>query len=80
MNDIFNYFFMKALQRPPRKFIPEDFKVTTWDALEPFYQNLLGRELSTMAAVETLLRDISEIEAVLEEDFAWRYIKINCHT
>jgi oligoendopeptidase F len=71
---------MKALQRPPRKFIPEDFKVTTWDALEPFYQNLLGRELSTMAAVETLLRDISEIEAVLEEDFAWRYIKINCHT
>ena len=71
---------MTVLPRPPRAFLPEDFVVSTWEKLEPFYQNLLDRNTSDLAALETLLKDRSELEAVLEEDFAWRYIKMNCDT
>lgn len=68
------------IKRPPRKFLPEDFSVTEWKNLEPLYQELLNRELQVLIDLEKLLRDRSELEAVLEEDFAWRYIKTNSYT
>lgn len=60
--------------KPIRHFVPTDFKVTTWAALEPLFDDLLARELDNAKALEKLLLDRSELEAVLEEDFAWRYI------
>ena len=71
---------MTNFSRPKRSFLPEDFRVTIWDSLEVFYQNLLDSELNSLLDLEALLNDRNELEAVLEEDFAWRYIKMNCHT
>ncbi len=68
------------IKRPARQFLPTDFVVTTWEALEPWYKTLNDRTVNVQADLEKLLRDRSELEAVLEEDFAWRYIKMNCDT
>jgi len=66
--------------RPPRHYLPEDFRVTDWAALEPFFQELQHRELANAAALERWLLDRSELESVLSEDLAWRYIRMTCDT
>jgi oligoendopeptidase F len=68
------------IKKLPRKFLPEDFTITNWPALEPYFQNLLQRELNTKADLEAWLRDMSELEAVIGEDAAWRQIRMTCDT
>lgn len=68
-----------TIQKNPRKFIPESLEIN-WENLEPFYRNLLDRTINSVNALEQWLRDRSELEAALEEDFAWRYIRMTCDT
>lgn len=68
------------IQAVPRKFLPKDFTVTTWELLEPYFQQLLDRPLHSKADLEQWLKDSSEIEAVLSEDACWRQIKMTCDT
>jgi oligoendopeptidase F len=67
-------------QRPLRKFLSEDFKVTSWEALKPFFDNLLERKLESVEDLKRCFRDRSELESVISEDLAWRYIKMTCYT
>src|SRR5690606_27448073 len=69
-----------VLQKLPRHFLPEDFKVTTWETLQPYFDTLLQRKLDSVAALEQWLRDLSEIEAVVSEDACWRQIRMTCDT
>lgn len=68
---------IKAL---PRQFLPKDFTVTNWEALEPYFKNLLDRALDSPEALEAWLKDSSELEAVISEDACWRQIKMTCDT
>jgi oligoendopeptidase F len=68
------------IKKLPRNFIPNDFKVTQWDALEPFFKNLLDRNIDTPQALEQWLKDSSELEAIVSEDACWRQIKMTCDT
>ena len=61
-------------ERKPRKFLPEDFKIENWEGLEPYYKDLLERDVNTREDLREWLRDRSELEAVVSEDAAWRYI------
>ncbi len=70
----------KTLTREPRKFLPEDFKITNWDALEPYFQELLDGEIGSTDQLRCWFRDRSELEAVVSEDLAWRYINMTCDT
>ena len=54
-----------------RNFIPNDFLITTWDKLEPYFKNLLERKLDTLQDLEQWLKDSSELEAVVSEDACW---------
>lgn len=62
-----------------RVFLPQDFTID-WESLEPIYNELISRELSSLEDLEHWLKHRSELEAALEEDFAWRYIKMTCDT
>ena len=53
----------------PRSYLPKDFKITDWGTLEPYFKELLERPLTTKQELEKWLNDISEIEAVIGEDF-----------
>jgi oligoendopeptidase F len=67
-------------QRPPRQYLPEDFQVTDWASLEPFFGELRGRTITSGEELERWLLDRSELEAALSEDLAWRYIRMTCDT
>ncbi len=66
---------IKKLQR---NFLPKDFTVTDWLALEPYFKTLLEREINNKAALERWLLDMSELEAAVNEDACWRQIKMTC--
>jgi oligoendopeptidase F len=67
-------------QKPKRKFLPDNLVIDDWEKLLPYYEDLKKRELNSLKELEKFLFDRSELEAVLEEDMAWRYIKMNIDT
>ena len=67
-------------RRPVRKFLPEQFTVTSWEVLKPYFDNLLNRALDSQEDLKKWLHDRSELESVISEDMAWRYIKMTCYT
>lgn len=68
------------IERPKRKFLPENFSVTDWSALKPYFDKLLARDLNSSAALRQWLHDRSELESVISEDMAWRYINMTRYT
>ena len=68
------------LKKPVRHFLPEDYVITDWKSLEPYFQDLEQRPLDTRAQLEKWLEDMSELEAVISEDASWRQIKMTCDT
>ena len=68
------------IKKLPRRFLPGDFTVTTWDKLEPFFIDVLEREINSKEDLEKWLKDISELEAALSEDGCWRQIRMTCDT
>lgn len=69
-----------AIEQVKRSFLPEDFKVTNWETLQPYFEDLKNRPLSSKQALEQWLKDVSELEAVISEDASWRQIKMTCDT
>jgi oligoendopeptidase F len=68
------------IQKLERSFVPADFKVSTWELLEPFFKDLSERVLASREDLEQWMKDMSEVEAVVSEDACWRQIKMTCDT
>lgn len=66
--------------RPKRQFLPDDLIVESWADLESYFKNLEERSFDSSEDFHRWLKDISELEAVLEEEAAWRYIKVSINT
>jgi len=62
-----------------KTYIPQNLEIK-WENLEPIFTELQNRTISSVDELEQWLRDRSELEAALEEDFAWRYIRMTCDT
>ncbi len=67
------------IPKKKRNYIPQDFEMK-WENLAPIFDELLNRRIETLPELEKWLKDKSELEAALEEDFAWRYIRMSCDT
>src|SRR6185503_14757721 len=68
------------IKKLPRHFLPEDFRVNSWETLEPFFKNLVERNIDSVKALEQWLKDSSELESAISEDACWRQIKMTCDT
>jgi oligoendopeptidase F len=68
------------IEKLQRTFMPQDYEVTTWDKLQPFYEELKSREINSVSELEKWLQDNSEIQAVISEDACWRQIRMTCDT
>ena len=66
--------------RSKRKFVSENLVIDSWKKIKSLFDNLVEREISSVTDLEKWMLDRSELEAVLEEDMAWRYIKMNIDT
>ena len=67
------------IHKKDRKYIPATLEIQ-WETLEPLFNELLERPINSVTELEKWLQDRSELEAALEEDFAWRYIRMTCDT
>ena len=72
--------FSADIKKLPRNYLPEDFSITDWDSLEPYFTELASREIRSREQLEDWLRDASELEAVISEDVCWRQIRMTCDT
>ena len=70
---------MKIL-KPTRQFVDQNLIVDSWESIEKYFTDLINREIDTIEDFLTWLKDQSELEAILEEDAAWRYIKMTIDT
>src|SRR3954468_21927982 len=68
------------IEKQPRTLLPENFTITTWDALQPYFEELQQRPLGNVSELEQWLKDVSELEAVISEDACWRQIRMTCDT
>ncbi|MDX1905968.1 MAG: M3 family oligoendopeptidase [Bacteroidia bacterium] len=66
--------------RAARTFLPADFELTTWEALQPYYDALLADIPDNLAALETWLRQRNELDSMVGESQARRYIRMTCDT
>lgn len=67
-------------RRSQRRFVNKDFTVTDWDKIAPYYDQLLEAPLDTVEQTVQWLLQMSELEFVLNEDKAWRYISMTRNT
>jgi oligoendopeptidase F len=67
-------------KKPVRHFLPQQLSIDTWETIRPFFQDLMDRKIFSVKDLEKWLKDRSELEAVISEELAWRYIKMTCDT
>ena len=63
-----------------RTYIPADYEISDWESLKPFFDFLEQREPKSIEALELFLRQRNELDALVAEEFAWRYIRMTCDT
>ncbi len=68
-----------SIKKKKRNYLSANFEIT-WERIEPVFQELQHRNIHSASMLEQWLKDRSELEAALEEDFAWRYIRMTCDT
>lgn len=66
--------------KPVRAFLPQNLSIDQWSTIEPYFKDLKSRALNSVGDLQKWLKDRSELEAVISEDLAWRYIKMTCDT
>jgi oligoendopeptidase F len=67
------------IEKKERKYLPATLEIT-WESLEPLFKELESRKIDSVEELEKWLADRSELDSALEEDFAWRYIRMTCDT
>lgn len=65
---------------PKRNFVAEGLIIDDWLKIEGYFKDLVDRKIDNLESFKNWLRDQSELEAILEEDMAWRYIKMTIDT
>lgn len=63
-----------------RRFLPDKLKITSWEVIAPYFNQLLQKEIQSKSELENWLKDRSELEAFVSEDLAWRYVRMTCNT
>ncbi|HET9057534.1 MAG TPA: M3 family oligoendopeptidase [Chitinophagaceae bacterium] len=68
------------IKKIERRYFPGNFTITTWEALEPYFKELVERPINSVAELEQWIKDINEADAITNEDACWRQIKMTCDT
>lgn len=68
------------IRKTERRFLPVDFVLSDWASAEPYFEQLLERDISDSGALEQWLHDQSELEAAISENACWRQIRMTCDT
>jgi len=64
----------------PRRFVPEGTNLAEWREIEPLFDELERRSISTKEELEQWLLDQSELASALAEEGSIRFIRMTCQT
>ena len=66
----------------PKKgsFVPKNFQLTTWSELEPYFEELLHRNISSTEELEQWIVDKNQLDMAVGEAMSWRYIRITVNS
>ncbi|MEM0984134.1 MAG: M3 family oligoendopeptidase [Planctomycetota bacterium] len=65
---------------PASTLVPASLDASEWEAIQPIFETLRMREVSSKAELEAWLADRSELEAACSESGARLYINMTCNT
>ncbi|MGN6265500.1 MAG: M3 family oligoendopeptidase [Ginsengibacter sp.] len=68
------------IKKLERHYLPQDLTISSWEIIEPYFKELLQREINSKQELEKWLKDMSELEAAVNEDVCWRQIQMTCDT
>jgi oligoendopeptidase F len=71
---------VQSPEKKTRSFVEADFVVTDWAHLQPYFDKLFAARLDTVEEIEQWLRMSSELNFVIAEEKAWRFIRMTCDT
>lgn len=63
-----------------RFFVSKDIHIQSLNDILPYYNQLLEYRFGSTADMEQWLKKRSELDSVIEEEHAWRYIRMSCNT
>ncbi len=63
-----------------RTYLPASLVIDNWEDIIPFFEELDQRPLGAVDDLHRWLRDMSELEAAISEEGAWRYIRMTLDT
>ncbi|MEZ4807544.1 MAG: M3 family oligoendopeptidase [Flavobacteriales bacterium] len=63
-----------------RSYLPVQLSIEGWDDIVPYFSELFERPIISTIELERWLHDLSELEAALSEEGAWRYIRMTLDT
>ena len=63
-----------------RNFLPSDLSISSWSDLAVYFDALNNKEIKNELDFKNLLLHASELQAAIDEDMAWRYIKMTIDT
>ena len=63
-----------------RNYLKKDQELEQFSDVQPYFDELLAREITDALTLKQWLCDMSELEAFIEENGAWRYIKMSIDT
>jgi oligoendopeptidase F len=68
------------LEKKQRAFVKSDLAISNWQSIEEYFKQLVERPINSKEDLLLWLNDRSELDAILEEDAAWRYIRMTIDT
>jgi len=71
---------MKTITRNKRSYLSEDLIVNTWQDIESYFEELSARTINSKDDLMKWIADRSETDAVIDEEYRWRYIRQTCDT
>ncbi len=66
------------IQKKERKYFNKDFKADDWNSVEKEFKGIESYEVQSMEDLELLIKKYSELNYIIGEAYAWKYIKMTC--
>jgi len=67
-------------EKSSRKFIGESVDFDSWKSVQPYYDDLKNRSLTSFNDLKKWIADFSELDAAVSEHLGWLYIRMTCDT
>ncbi|WP_129407831.1 M3 family oligoendopeptidase [Marinitoga lauensis] len=70
----------EKIEKKPRKYYNKNINLNDWNEVKKEFENLLDEKIKSAEELLNFLEKWSELNSILSEEMAWRYIRMTCDT